>query len=213
MAGVSVPCSYGARLGRHRERPSWCGASDTFRAELADGCGVEGLVFPGELMWDDDALAETAGELGRNVSFGYCARRETNRSTPPTQAPQHGRRSCPGLPRSDRWNGNPRPVVGCMERFAPGGRPWARTRGERTYAAHFAKIDARNGKLTSWSAGSACSRASSRLSAVWVSSIARRRPPTRRWSRPSASAHSGPGAAPARSSEMTYRHARVAVVR
>jgi len=42
------------RLGRHRERSTRSGAANTFRAELADGRRVRGMVFPGELVWDAD---------------------------------------------------------------------------------------------------------------------------------------------------------------
>ena len=42
------------RLGRHRSRASRSGAANLFRAVLADGSRVEGMVFPGELIWDDD---------------------------------------------------------------------------------------------------------------------------------------------------------------
>jgi len=54
-----------ARLGRHRERLAPSGAANTFRAELADGRRVEGMVFPGELIWDADPPAEAGGALGR----------------------------------------------------------------------------------------------------------------------------------------------------
>ena len=54
-----------ARLGRHRERGSTSGAANTFRAELADGRRVEGMVFPGEMIWDGDPPAEADGALGR----------------------------------------------------------------------------------------------------------------------------------------------------
>ena len=42
------------RLGRHRVRASRAGAANLLRAVLADGSRVEGLVFPGALIWDDD---------------------------------------------------------------------------------------------------------------------------------------------------------------
>ena len=42
------------RLGRHRTRASRSGAANLFCAVLADGSRVGGLVFPGELIWDDD---------------------------------------------------------------------------------------------------------------------------------------------------------------
>ena len=42
------------RLRRHRSRASRSGAANLFRAVLADGSRVKGMVFPGELVWDDD---------------------------------------------------------------------------------------------------------------------------------------------------------------
>ena len=42
------------RLGRHRQRASPSGAANVFRAVLADGSRVKGMVFPGESVWDDD---------------------------------------------------------------------------------------------------------------------------------------------------------------
>ena len=42
------------RLGRHRQRASPSGAANLFRAVHADGSRVGGMVFPGELIWDDD---------------------------------------------------------------------------------------------------------------------------------------------------------------
>ena len=53
------------RLGRHRLRSSPSGAADTFRAELADGRRAEGMVFPGELIWEDDWPPEAGGALRR----------------------------------------------------------------------------------------------------------------------------------------------------
>ena len=54
------------RLGRHRQRASPSGAANVFRAVLADGSRVKGMVFPGELVWDDDppprANASLAGK-------------------------------------------------------------------------------------------------------------------------------------------------------
>ena len=41
------------RLGRHRQRASPSGSANVFRAVLADGSRVKGMVFPGELAWDD----------------------------------------------------------------------------------------------------------------------------------------------------------------
>ena len=51
------------RLGHHRVRASRSGAANLFRAVLADGRRVEGMVFPGELIWDDDPPARTNAEL------------------------------------------------------------------------------------------------------------------------------------------------------
>ena len=42
------------RLRRHRQRESPSGSANLFRAVLADGSRVKGMVFPGELVWDDD---------------------------------------------------------------------------------------------------------------------------------------------------------------
>ena len=54
------------RLGRHRQRASPSGAANVFRAVLADGSRVKGMVFPGELVWDNDppprANASLAGK-------------------------------------------------------------------------------------------------------------------------------------------------------
>ena len=54
-----------ARLGRHRERSTRSGAANTFRAELQDGRRVDGMVFPGDLIWEADAPPEATGSLGR----------------------------------------------------------------------------------------------------------------------------------------------------
>ncbi len=43
-----------AKLRRHRLRKWERGVANTFRAELADGRRVEGMLFPGALIWDDD---------------------------------------------------------------------------------------------------------------------------------------------------------------
>ena len=40
------------RLRRHRQREAPSGAANLFRAVLADGSRVKGMVFPGELVWD-----------------------------------------------------------------------------------------------------------------------------------------------------------------
>ena len=53
------------RLGRHRVRASRSGAANLFRAVLADGSRVEGMVFPGELIWDDDPPPRANAELVR----------------------------------------------------------------------------------------------------------------------------------------------------
>ena len=42
------------RLGRHRQRAAPSGAANVFRAVLADASRVKGMVFPGELVWDDN---------------------------------------------------------------------------------------------------------------------------------------------------------------
>ena len=54
-----------ARLGRHRERESPSGAANTFSAELPDGRRVKGMVFPGDLIWDEAPPAQADGALGR----------------------------------------------------------------------------------------------------------------------------------------------------
>ena len=51
------------RLGRHRSRASPSGAANRFRAVLDDGSRVEGMVFPGELFWDDDPPPRASAEL------------------------------------------------------------------------------------------------------------------------------------------------------
>ena len=54
------------RLGRHRRRASPSGAANVFRAMLADGSRVKGMVFPGELIWDDDPPPRAnAGLVGK----------------------------------------------------------------------------------------------------------------------------------------------------
>jgi len=53
------------RLGRHRVRASRSGAANLFHAALADGSRVEGMVFPGELIWDDDPPPRASAELVR----------------------------------------------------------------------------------------------------------------------------------------------------
>ena len=53
------------RIGRHRTRASRSGAANHFRAALADGSRVGGLVFPGELIRDDDPPPRAKAELVR----------------------------------------------------------------------------------------------------------------------------------------------------
>ena len=53
------------RLGRHRSRASRSGAANVFRVVLADGSRVEGMVFPGALIWDDDPPPRANAELVR----------------------------------------------------------------------------------------------------------------------------------------------------
>ena len=53
------------RLGRHRQRASPTGAANLFRAVLADGSRVGGMVFPGELIWDEDPPPRANVELFR----------------------------------------------------------------------------------------------------------------------------------------------------
>ena len=54
------------RLGRHRVRASRSGAANLFRAVLADGSRVEGMVFPGALIWDHDPPPRAnAGLVGK----------------------------------------------------------------------------------------------------------------------------------------------------
>ena len=55
------------RLRRHRSRASRSGAANLFRAVLADGSRVEGMMFPGELIWDDDPPPRAnAGLVGKS---------------------------------------------------------------------------------------------------------------------------------------------------
>ncbi len=51
------------RLGRHRSRASSSGAANVFRAVLADRSRVQGMVFPGELIWDDDPPPRSSASL------------------------------------------------------------------------------------------------------------------------------------------------------
>ena len=51
------------RLDRHRAKRRTWGKQDAFRAQLADGRRVSGMLFPGELFWDESAPAESAAAL------------------------------------------------------------------------------------------------------------------------------------------------------
>ncbi|MYE13190.1 MAG: hypothetical protein F4X99_16365 [Gammaproteobacteria bacterium] len=51
------------RLDRHRAKRRAWGKQDAFRAQLADGRRVSGMIFPGELFWDEAAPAESAAAL------------------------------------------------------------------------------------------------------------------------------------------------------
>ena len=54
------------RLGRHRQRASPSGSANVFRAVLGDGSRVKGMVFPGELIWDDNPPPRAnAGLVGK----------------------------------------------------------------------------------------------------------------------------------------------------
>ena len=51
------------RLGKHRQRKAGNRAVDEFRAELADGRRVPGMVFPGALIWEDRPPPAIKSEL------------------------------------------------------------------------------------------------------------------------------------------------------
>ena len=51
------------KLGRHGNRRSGAGRADSFPAHLADGRRVSGMVFPGELFWDEDAPPASTSAL------------------------------------------------------------------------------------------------------------------------------------------------------
>ena len=52
--------------GRRRQRASSSSSAYVFRAVLADGSRVKGMVFPGELVWDDDPPPQAnAGLVGK----------------------------------------------------------------------------------------------------------------------------------------------------
>ena len=52
-----------AKLRQHRLRKWERGVANTFRAELRDGRRVEGMLFPGELIWNDEAPLLAGAEL------------------------------------------------------------------------------------------------------------------------------------------------------
>ena len=51
------------KLRQHRLRKWRRGVANRLRAELRDGRRVEGMLFPGELIWDDEAPELAAAEL------------------------------------------------------------------------------------------------------------------------------------------------------
>ena len=53
-----------ARLGHHGERSSSSGTANTFRGELAGDRRVQGMLFPGELFWEDRVPPEMDGNVG-----------------------------------------------------------------------------------------------------------------------------------------------------
>ena len=52
-----------ARLGRHRSRLSGVGQADRFPAVLGDGRKVQGMLFPGELLWGDGEPEDGSARL------------------------------------------------------------------------------------------------------------------------------------------------------
>ena len=68
------------RLGRHhRSRASRLGAAKLFRAVLAEGCRVAGMVFSGEFIWDDYPPPRANAELVRKATTSLHAYRWVNR--------------------------------------------------------------------------------------------------------------------------------------
>ena len=51
------------KLGRHSTRRSESGRADAFKADLADGRRPTGMLFPGELFWDEDAPPASKSRL------------------------------------------------------------------------------------------------------------------------------------------------------
>ena len=49
-----LPKNRVARFGRYRVRRSPSDATSKFRATLGDGRRFGGMLFPGDLIWDDD---------------------------------------------------------------------------------------------------------------------------------------------------------------
>jgi len=52
LVAIKLRSRVSVRLRRHRQREARSGAANLFRAVLADGSRVKGMVFPGELVWD-----------------------------------------------------------------------------------------------------------------------------------------------------------------
>ena len=112
-----------ARLNRHRERKTPSGNANTFRAELAEDRRVDGMVLPGNLIWDDEPTPLVADALGRRrqrarrTAFG-CA------PSPPGSCgtgPRHGADAG-----SFRASGTSRSAAGCVT-GQPRGRRCGRT--------------------------------------------------------------------------------------
>ena len=80
------------RLGRHRQRTSRSGAANLFRAVLADGSRIEGMVFPGELIWDDDPPP------GANAGMVRKGRRPAPAGRPFAPCPRTARGTASGAP-------------------------------------------------------------------------------------------------------------------
>ena len=99
------------RIGRHRVRASRSGAANIFRAVLADGRRVGGLVFPTELIWDDDPPPWANAELvreGRRPARSWTRLRRLRAARP--TSPRRLVRSCGK--RATRRPGNRREAGG-----------------------------------------------------------------------------------------------------
>ena len=81
------------RLGRHRQRASSSGSANFFRAVLADGSRVKGMVFPGELVWDDDPPPRANAELVPQGPVTEPCRARLRSGA--TRRPRDGRRAVP----------------------------------------------------------------------------------------------------------------------